>query len=129
MSSELNIDTDGIVELIIEMWRFKDAFKRVLDKIPIDSRGRSDNQMRYFERREREILEQYGFKLINLEGLEFDAGMAATAMNLDEFNESDELVVVKMLEPVIMGPEGIIKAGTMLVDVANIDKKIRDEKK
>jgi hypothetical protein len=39
--------------------------------------------------------------------------MAATPLNIDEFNENDKLMVDQMLEPIIMGNEGLVKTGTV----------------
>ncbi len=56
-----------------------------------------------------------GFTLVDLEGQRFDAGMAATAINLPDFLTGDELVVDQMLEPVIMNAQGLVKMGTVLL--------------
>ncbi len=48
-------------------------------------------------------------------GQPFDAGVAAQPLNLDEFGPDDMLVVDQMLEPIVMGPEGIVKEGSILL--------------
>jgi hypothetical protein len=52
-------------------------------------------------------------RIVNVEGAPFDPGMAATPINIDEFKPHDVLVVDQMLEPIIMGPEGIVMTGTV----------------
>ena len=53
--------------------------------------------------------------LVYLEGEKYDIGIAATAINLGEFENDDELFVDKMIEPVVMVNNELHKAGTHLV--------------
>lgn len=39
--------------------------------------------------------------------------MAVTPLNIEEFEPDDVLVVEQMLEPIIMGEQGLIKTGTV----------------
>ena len=39
--------------------------------------------------------------------------MAATPLNIEEFEPEDALIVDQMLEPIIMGPNGVIRTGTV----------------
>jgi hypothetical protein len=39
--------------------------------------------------------------------------MAATPLNIEEFDANDALMVDQMIEPIIMGKEGLIKTGTV----------------
>ena len=52
-------------------------------------------------------------RIVNVEGHEFDPGMAATPLNIEEFDSEDALIVDQMLEPIIMGPDGVIRKGTV----------------
>ena len=52
-------------------------------------------------------------RIVNVEGHAFDSGMAATPLNIDEFDAKDALMVDQMLEPIIMGKEGLVKTGTV----------------
>jgi hypothetical protein len=52
-------------------------------------------------------------RVVNVEGHPFDTGMAATPLNIEEFDATDTLVVDQMVEPIIMGPEGLIRTGTV----------------
>ena len=46
----------------------------------------------------------------------YDAGMALTPLNIDEFTKDDELVVDYIIEPIIMDAEGnIVKTGTAML--------------
>ena len=60
-----------------------------------------------------DALEQANLRIVNVEGHPFDPGMAATPLNIEEFDTKDALIVDQMLEPIIMGKEGLIKTGTV----------------
>ena len=64
-------------------------------------------------------LEHAHLRIVNVEGHPFDPGMAATPLNIGEFDAKDVLIVDQMLEPIIMGKEGLIKAGTVTLMKVN----------
>ena len=51
--------------------------------------------------------------IVDLEGILYEPGLAATPLNLDEFNKDDSLIVDQMIEPTIMGPDGLLKMGVI----------------
>ena len=73
------------------------------------------SQLRYFQKKIEDSLDSTGLKLVNVEGHPFDPGMAATALNLADFAADDLLYVDQMVEPIIMGPEGLKKQGTVML--------------
>ena len=52
---------------------------------------------------------------MNLEGQPYDTGMAASPINIADFAPDDHLVVDQMVEPVIMGGNGIVRTGTVML--------------
>jgi hypothetical protein len=42
-------------------------------------------------------------------------GMAASALNIGDFGPDDALLVDQMVEPIIMGPEGLVRSGTVML--------------
>ena len=50
-----------------------------------------------------------------MEGTIYDPGMAITPFNVDEFSPNDKLYVDQMIEPIIMGKEGLVKTGTVIL--------------
>jgi hypothetical protein len=47
--------------------------------------------------------------------------MAASALNLGDFGPDDVLLVDQMLEPIIMGPNGLRKQGTVMLRKAEVE--------
>lgn len=105
--------TKSILNMAIESWRFGRAFDRVLMKLDAGDQTRYKNQFRWFIKKVEESLEEAGLRIVNVEGHPFDPGMAATPLNIEEFEASDTLMVDQMLEPIIMGKDGLVKTGTV----------------
>ena len=105
----------SLIDMAVESWRFSRLFGKVVSKLDVGEAGRYTNQLRYFQRRVEEGLESNGLKLVNVEGQPYDAGMAASALNVGDFGPDDTLVVDQMLEPIIMGSGGLRKQGTVML--------------
>jgi len=59
-------------------------------------------------------------KLVNLEGQTFSPGMAATPLNIEDFGPDEILLVDQMVEPVILGSEGVLRTGTVMLRKAQL---------
>ena len=107
---------EDLLALSIESWKFVRLFQRALAKLEPSDQTRFAGQIRFFQRRVDALLESRGLRLESLEGQLFEPGLAATPLNADEFaNSGQRLVVAQMIEPVVMGPSGVIRTGTFLL--------------
>ena len=107
--------TDAIINMAIESWRFSRVFDRLLIKLDVGEQRRYKSQLRWFIKKMEEALEQVGLRIVNVEGHPFDPGMAATPLNIEDFDSEDSLIVDQMLEPIIMGKDGLVKMGTVIL--------------
>jgi hypothetical protein len=105
----------SLIEMAVETWRFSRLFARATDKLDAGESGRYVNQLRYFQKKTDEILGANGLRLVSLEGQPYDPGMAASPLNLGDFEPDDVLLVDQMVEPIIMGPDGLKKQGTLML--------------
>jgi hypothetical protein len=105
--------TQTIISMAVESWRFGRVFDRLLTKLDAGEQNRYKSQFRWFIKKVEEALEQAELRIVNVEGHHFDPGMAATPLNIEEFDAKDALMVDQMLEPIIMGKEGLVKTGTV----------------
>jgi len=105
----------SLIDISIESWRFMRLFSRVVGKLDAGEANRYVSQLRYFQKKVEESLDASGLKLVNVEGQLFDPGMAASALNIGDFGPDDQLLVDQMVEPIIMGPEGLKKQGTVML--------------
>ena len=105
----------SLIDIAVESWRFSRLFGKVVSKLDAGESVRYVNQLRYFQKKVEESLESSGLKLVNVDGQPYDAGMAASALNLGDFDPDDILLVDQMVEPIIMGPNGLRKQGTVML--------------
>lgn len=105
----------AIIEMAIASWKFSRVFYRLIEKLNASDQSKYINQYRFYIKFLQKSLEIIDLRIVDIEGQLYDPGIAATAVNLDEFNTDDKLIVDNMLEPIIMGPEGVIKSGAVIL--------------
>lgn len=119
MTSELHHSGEqlerALIDMAVESWRFARLFGRLVSKLDAGEGARYVNQLRYFQKKLEDSLEASGMKIVNVEGQPFDPGMAASAINIGDFGPDDVLLVDQMVEPIIMGAEGLRKQGTVML--------------
>ena len=118
MGSEASADAvqpAALIDLAVDAWKLARLFERVVARLDAGEQARYANQLRFILRRIDAATESVGARLVSIEGLPFEPGQAATPLNLDEFAEDDALVVAQMLEPIVMGREGVLRMGTVLL--------------
>jgi hypothetical protein len=107
--------TDALQKMAVESWRFVRLVEKLLTQLDAGERGRYQNQVRFFLRKLESNLESVGLRVVNVEGSPFDPGMAATPLNIEDFSDGDLLVVDQMIEPIIMGQDGLLHTGTIIL--------------
>ena len=105
--------TKSMLDLAVEAWRFGRAIDRLLVKLDEGEQRRHQRQLRWFQKKVQESLDAVEMRIVSIEGEVFDTGMAATPLNIEDFGSDDTLVVDQMLEPIVMGPEGVVRTGTV----------------
>lgn len=107
--------SNSLMDIAIESWRFGRVFERLLTKLDAGEQTRYQNQFRWFQKRLEESMDSAGMRIVNIEGQMFDPGIAASAINLDEFRAGDQLMIDQMIEPVIMGRQGLLRSGKVML--------------
>jgi hypothetical protein len=105
----------SLIDIAVESWRLSRLFGRLLAKLDAGESNRYVNQLRYFQNKLQDSLHTAGLRLVNVEGQIFDTGIAASALNIGDFGPDDTLLIDQMLEPIIMGPDGLRKQGTVML--------------
>ncbi len=80
-----------------------------------NEQARFANQLQFFLTTIASCLETQGLRLVNLEGTAYDVGIAADALNLDDYQPGDSLVVEQVLEPTIVSNDGVAHVGKITV--------------
>lgn len=106
---------EALLNLATEGWRFARTFVRVLTKLDAGDAQRYAGQVRYYLKSIEDNLQASDLTLVNLEGQPYDEGIAASAINIGDFDPNDILIVDQMVEPIIMGKNGVVRPGTVLV--------------
>ena len=107
--------TQLIVDMAVESWRFGKVFDRLLNKLDAGERSRYLSQFRWYLRKVEGSLAEAGMRMVNVEGHKFDPGIAATPLNIEDFQANDSLIVDQMLEPIIMRNGDLVRTGTILL--------------
>jgi len=107
--------TAALIDLAVDSWKFAKLFARVISKLDAGEQSRYANQMRFFQKRVESAAEAAGARIVSIEGQPFEPGMAASPLNLEDFEEGDKLYVDQMLEPIVMGSDGVLRTGTMML--------------
>jgi hypothetical protein len=108
-----------LIALASQAWRLSKLSKRVSEKLSYEDGHRAVSQIRYIEREMEDELQKVGLRVVDLAGERFDPGMAVSALNAEDFQANDELWISQTIEPVIMGPSGLLKYGVVMLAKAN----------
>jgi hypothetical protein len=103
------------LNLALEGWRFANTTMRIINKLPPSDQRRHCGQVDWFRKKIHTVLERFGVRLVDLTGQRFESGMAVTALNLEDFGPDDVLEIEQMIEPIVMGEDGVMRIGTVTV--------------
>lgn len=109
----------ALIDISIEGWRFARAFGRMISKLGAGDAPRHANQARYFLKKIEDGLETFGLRIVSLEGQPYDPGMAVSALNIADFGPDDVLIIEQTVEPIVMGPDGLVRGGTVMLAKAS----------
>jgi flavin reductase (DIM6/NTAB) family NADH-FMN oxidoreductase RutF len=112
-------DADALLSTVVsisaESWRLLRTVERFALSLDGDQQRRIVSRIAFFEQRVRDELASVGLKLVDFTGQPYGPELAASAINADEFAAQDRCVVEQTLEPAVMGPEGLVRAGTVVL--------------
>ena len=106
---------DAVINLVTESWRFTTVYQRMLANLDVSEHKKYTSQLRWHVKKLEESLEAGGLRIVNVEGHPYDPGMAATPVNIEDFDTGELLVVNRMLEPIIMEGTVLVKTGKVTV--------------
>ena len=109
------ISRDTLIHLAIESWRLSKTFESLLQKAEINEQKKYKGKLCWFNEKLKDTLKEIDLILVNIEGHRFDTGMAVRAINIDEFEQGENLIVDNMLEPIVLDTQGVVKSGTVIL--------------
>ena len=105
----------NLISIASEAFRFRQVFEKAIEKLDYDEQRKYFSQYSWFSKRVMKALESSGLRMLNFEGHPYDPGMAISPLNLDEFEPEDKLYISRMVEPVIMKDDTVMKLGTVIL--------------
>lgn len=115
---------NSIVSMVVEAWRFAGVYQRLRVKLDFAGQKRGDSQFQWFFKKTLEGLEAADMKIAEIPlGLPYDPGLPVTAVNLDEFEPDDQLIIQQILEPTILDSQNhITHIGSVIL--AKVNKRV-----
>mgnify|MGYP005962336579 FL=1 len=112
---------NSIVSMVVEAWRFAGVYQRLRVKLDFAGQKRGDSLFQWFFKKTLEGLEAADMKIAEIPlGLPYDPGLPVTAVNLDEFEPDDQLIIQQILEPTILDSQNhITHIGSVILAKVN----------
>jgi hypothetical protein len=104
-----------LLAVVGQAWKLSRLSRRAIEKVPIDQAPRLVSQLRYIDRQIEDELQKLGLSVVELDGERFDSGVAASALNAEDFGPEQRLRVAQTLEPVILGRDGVLRYGVVML--------------
>lgn len=105
----------GLADIAAETVRFRGVFMRAVRNADPGEYKKYMSQFSWFEKKVYRALEEAGLITVDLSGQRYDPGMAVTPLNLEEFDPDAVLIIDRMMEPVIMKDDRLIRTGTVIL--------------
>lgn len=107
--------TKSISDIASELYRFRRVFSKAISKLDPEEQSKYMSQFAWFSKRVDKAVDSAGLRILDVKGQLYDPGMAVTALNIEDFDTSDELYIEQMMEPIIMNGDIIQKTGTVIL--------------
>jgi hypothetical protein len=105
----------SLADIAAESFRLRRVFMRAVRNADAGEYKKYVSQFSWFEKKVDKALKEAGLSVVDLSGQRYDPGMAVTPLNLDDFDPDTELVIDRMMEPVIMKEDRLIRTGTVIL--------------
>jgi hypothetical protein len=89
-------------ELAVDFWKLLKTCERMLAGLPEEKRKRTGAQVRFSASRLENHLGALEIELITFEGKAFGPELPAIAINADDFESADNLIVESAIEPAVI---------------------------
>lgn len=107
----------GVVasQLALDFWKLLRTSERIMSGLPEDKRTRFAAQLRFSSSRFDSHLESLGLSLPTFEGQLFGAELPAVAVNADDFETAQNLVVESAVEPALIWNGKVIQNARVML--------------
>ena len=116
LTAELETLRTAVAEIAAESWRYKLSLEKVLKRMDVMEAKRFARQYSYFYSRVDRAVSGAGLNVLDLTGQQYSVGLPVQAMNLEDFDEDEALIITQTVEPVIMARGHVMRTGIVMVD-------------
>lgn len=109
-----NRDPD-LALLFVDYWKLMRGAAKAVGKLPEGDAKRLASQVKYASRQLNLASGKFGLHVVEFEGNAFEAGMAASADNIDDFDGDAALVVDRTIEPAVVRGMRVVRTGRVLI--------------
>lgn len=107
-----------LIEAAIEAWRFERISEKAVKRMDLMGMQTFLNRYSWFLSRLDAAFSLAGVRTLDLTGETYSVGMAVTALNADEYGD-EELYVARMVDPVIMAGDAVLRIGAVMLGAAD----------
>lgn len=107
---------EALIEIVVGEYRFKNSLQKIISSIDdIHQKKKIQSQYGWLEKSILKAMSIANISIVDLTGEDYDPGMAVTPLNIEDFSLDDDLVVDKMIEPIILIDGNLKKTGTVML--------------
>lgn len=130
MKKKLKMNQDDqkalIGELIVEEYRFLKSYLSMMNKLFLEETAKYKSAYQFHVDKINDILNRCSMKMVDLQGKFYDDGLSIIALNMEDFDKKDKLIISQVIEPLIVSiiDGSIIKSGTVILEkIENKEEK------
>lgn len=105
----------ALATLAVHYWKLCAAFERELTLVDPTRQEAGAAQLRFARRKLEAVLEGEGLRLATFDGAAWSAEIPASPVNADDITDDAAAHVIDTIEPTIIGVQGVIHGGKILL--------------
>lgn len=111
----MNDSLRAFLDLARDYWRLARAYQRLAEELPPDMGAAHRAQARFATGRLEAALAKAGIEARSFDGRAYEPNLPLSAINADEFDSGERLIVAQMLEPAFVRDGAILSLGKALL--------------
>lgn len=101
--------------MAVDFWKLLRVTERALSAVPEEKRKRIEAQLRFSASRLEDHLSDLDISLATFEGQAFGPELPAVAVNADEFEDAESLIIESAVEPAVLIDGKVIKNARVML--------------
>ena len=115
------VNDAAAAHMAVDYWKLLRAAERIVLGLPEDKHRRFSAQLRFSEGRLNDHLRAIGVELVTFEGQKFGPELPAVAINADDFDGVEDLLVESAVEPAVIVRDKVLQNDRVMLKGGNTD--------